>query len=338
MSNLERVSPNEIEKIEKFTNEISRDTLKSLFYLFTGKPDTSYRLLNKARTIGLADLESLNGKVINKLKIHSIDAIIPSVSVDFRRGDVVEFGDWAQFSTFDWKVAESIRSITIKWDFMLDLPGYAIPQRHTLTVIITSVPKPSHLMRAILSTDSEDLDNLDVGMAPVMARVDFINSVLSHELLALVADWHEGLIVPKAWNPFLVKLREWSHWIRRIIQYSTPISFFVVVTLAVLGKFGDNSNAVTLQSLVYVAIGVAGFILSLNLSARIGDWMGNTTEHLIDSTGRFIVLRITNGDENAHTKLNSNNRGRIFKFTAVALVNLTLNIIAGLVLALFIKS
>ena len=69
MTQLQNISPKEIEAITEFTTRFSKDSLRSLFYLFAGKPDTFVKLLSRMCIVDRDGLRDLNTKVLAKLAL-----------------------------------------------------------------------------------------------------------------------------------------------------------------------------------------------------------------------------------------------------------------------------
>src|SRR5688572_16467377 len=101
---------------------LPKESLKALFYLFAGKPDSVVKVFNKPVLIAPDDLAELNGRVQEKLQQHHIEAVIPSVSVRYDKNVIKEFGTWAEFESHRWTGPEVTEELAIRWDFMVKLP------------------------------------------------------------------------------------------------------------------------------------------------------------------------------------------------------------------------
>lgn len=119
---------------EEIIAQIPRESLKALFYLFAGKPDSSVRLFKRRIIVTPDDIADLNEQIISKLQLHQIEQCVAAASVKFEEGEVTEFGTVDDFSRQDWKSGQVTKEIALRWDFLITLPIYAVAQRHTLTL------------------------------------------------------------------------------------------------------------------------------------------------------------------------------------------------------------
>lgn len=177
---------------ELVITQIPRESLKSLFYLVAGKPDSLYKVFSGLLLIAPTDLSELNYSVCAKLAHFEMVGVVTTITITHMNGLIKEFGSWAEFEATNWSGPEVTEAVTLRWDFLAKLPSYNMPQRHTATVRIGSDPSPLHMLQAIFSQDPEDVSKLDMLFAPVICRVDFINSLLAQEFINIVENWHNG--------------------------------------------------------------------------------------------------------------------------------------------------
>ena len=75
MDKMENIQP------DKIISTISRDDLRSLFYIFSGKPNKVSQNFYGNRIIKKDDIIELSNKIYNKLQLHQIYAYTTSVII-----------------------------------------------------------------------------------------------------------------------------------------------------------------------------------------------------------------------------------------------------------------
>lgn len=164
---------------------------KSIYYILNASPDTQMQVFNEDRLISLDDIYNLNDRVDAKLKTHNMIINSASVYISFDDGKGRTYENWAEFARTNWNIGSTTKLVNLEWDFFITLPGYQIPQRHSLKVRIGSTLRPDEYFKIML--ESENDSQVDSLTANVVCRVDFINSVICDELLNLVKDWYQTL-------------------------------------------------------------------------------------------------------------------------------------------------
>jgi hypothetical protein len=208
-----------------------KDSLRALFHLFVGKPDSTVKVLPRAVQITPACIADLHEQVREKLRNHHIEALVASADLSFEDKTTIQFGGWTEFEAFRWTTPKTTREVRLKWQFLLSVQGYEMPQQHALTVKLCADARPLEVLQAMLSKHPADEDESVVNFAPTTARVDFISNSLANELLAVVENWNSGLKRPQARSDLMSKLDNKKELIAALIDYSTP----VLVALASIG-------------------------------------------------------------------------------------------------------
>lgn len=198
----------ETEGKEQVLARVKRDGLRSIFHLMVAKPDSTQKQLRRKVIISPDAIEDLHQQVLEKLGNHRIESLVATVDVTYENNITSQFGTWVEFASHRWSGPERTKEMRIKWDFLVDVDGFEVPQRHTLSIKITSKLKPFHYMQAVFSKDPDDLENFELELCPVICRVDFVNHILSKELIALVDDWNEGLPQPDSEITWFHKIKK----------------------------------------------------------------------------------------------------------------------------------
>ncbi len=187
---------------------VPKEQLKSLFYLFSGKPDSRIKTFKDAIQITKPDVLELHDCISAKLATHHIDAVIATVKIGYEGSQLSEFGTWAEFAGHTFTEPEKVEEIVVKWDFLVNVREYANPQRHTVLFRVSREMKPSQLFHMLGAGNHDELDQVDVMSCPAFCRVDFINAQISKELINVVSDWYEGRKEPELIEPTLFKLKK----------------------------------------------------------------------------------------------------------------------------------
>jgi hypothetical protein len=201
---------------------------QAIYYAMNAKPDCKSKIFGKDVTIKFQDLQDLNNKITEKFKAHYEDAgFIINITVSFRDRSSIEFNSWTTFSAYDWNIEKTINSILIMWEYNAQLPNYPLPQLHRLTVRLADEIRPEEMLNLVVSGKLQEVDKLDQEICPVVARVDFINSMLGDELLYIVERWQEGLEASSLENHVIYKyLKKYSRVLAYAINY---IALFVSI-------------------------------------------------------------------------------------------------------------
>src|SRR5690606_15814333 len=115
-------------------SEYSKEDLKALLYLAVGKQDSNIKLFTEDIIINVSDLKELNSMIQEKLQHYDTTASISTVDIILEKKRAIQFGLWKEFCDFDWNIVEPTQSMLLKWDFLIKLPSYEAPQRHTISV------------------------------------------------------------------------------------------------------------------------------------------------------------------------------------------------------------
>ena len=106
---------------------VDKDAFRAMFYMFAGKPDSKHQAFQGDMLLGPNDIFDLNNAVNEKFRHHDITESITTVSMSLDKNKTLEFGTWAEFQSQEWKQAESVRGLTVKWDFLIKIKDYIQP-------------------------------------------------------------------------------------------------------------------------------------------------------------------------------------------------------------------
>lgn len=319
-------------EIGKFLASLPKESLKSLLYLMSGKPDSNIKLFNRPIIIDQNDISELNDTIQQKLTQHQTPVSQVTVDISYNKNKFATYGNWQEFINTKWNIPNTIESMSIKWDFFVLWPTYAVPQRHTLSVKIASKMKPLQILQAVLSKDPDEIDDFEIS-APVMCRVDFIDHLMSEELINIVEKWVEARKQPGFINPSKTFLKMHKDKIARIIHYSTPV-LSAIALVSFLFNFTDKlgvSSAVTVSIMRYFMLWLLFSSMTISTLTIFGKYIAAKAYNSIDNYGHFSTFHITNGDKNRKSEIDKKNSKQMSIFTFNCIVSLILNIIAGVI-------
>lgn len=314
-----------------------KDTLRSLFHLFVGKPDSTQKIFTRAVHVSPQALMDLNERVLDKLKTHHIDGMVASAYLSFEDKTAIDFGGWAEFANFRWSSPKTTKEVRLSWQFLLSVQGYEMPQQHALTVKLCADAKPFELLQAMLSKHPADEDNSLINFAPTVCRVDFISHSIGQELITVVEDWNQGLPEPETKSDLFSNLENHKKLIAKVIDYSTPV-LFALASLGVLRKIYPSAQANDPMT-VGVAVGVMTWLISsliaIYLSEKLSKYLAGSAHQALDNYGMHSMFRLTNGDENRNIKIRSANKKQIRSFLISTVFSFSLNVGAGIFTAIY---
>lgn len=282
----------------------SETDFRAVFYMLSGKPSTQTKFFQTPSFVDANGLASLNNQVFRKLETHQLEGSFCTVSVILTDRTVLDFGSWNEFEDHDWSVSVPTERIVLRWEFMLNMDRYEIPQKHTVTVRIGSEFRSSDFIQALISQQFDSTADVDFDVSPAYCRVDFLNQSLGEELLSLVGTWYDAQAsLPK--DPVaLVKLRRWRRTISHVVFHSVPVSVFLLSASIFFGTdlFVSDTHVASSTQLKLVAVWVA---MTLVLVAQARSVIWRSTEQLLHHAlfhHRQPPFGLTKGDENRQEK------------------------------------
>lgn len=313
---------------------------KSVLYRFVAKPDSMTKIFGKAARVECEDIIALKERICEKIETQfGNEHLIIYVDVNMSRGKNLCMS-WEEFCNCRWDSSEHIKNLVIKFDFLLNLPDYEISQRHTLVVRLSAGLNEQELMNLILNGKIEDLNELDLNMASIVARVDFVNQTIGDELLNIVANWVDNMEeVSFGRNPFILFFRRF----RRNVAYFFNYIFVCICSLfgiyTVRDKIISLGNVLSKDSTVLCAdifMLITIFLISLIVIYKISQYFANKIFVLLQNyTGKFM-FEFTTGDKKLNKKFyeqfNKNQKRLFLNFVLSILLNVGSSLIANLII------
>lgn len=312
-------------------SSLDRDDLKSLFYMFTGKPDSLLKVFEDPIIVSREDLLDLKVMMEEKLESLHVDALTTSISITSDDNTVLEFSDWAEFAEKDFNSPVPTDTVTVRWDILIDVSGYENPQRHTVTVRITSGVSPIQALKYALSGDSEESSQVDYDLAPVFCRVDFINHLISQEVVNIVEKWYNGCSKPLVVGGLYKWLKKHRMLVARVIHYSTPIFAFglgLAYFFYLTESFGDTP--VTGVEAAHLSLWVSSSLFSVLFFYKASGMVASFAFDAITNYGKFAPFRLTKGDKQRQFKSKAKNEKSTRGMLLSAAYTIILNVLASI--------
>ncbi len=305
---------------------------QTIYYAMNAKPDCKSKLFPKNVIVSLQDLKDLNERITDKFKAHYDDAGFRiNICVSYKNRENIEFDSWTTFEKNSWNTEKTVDSILIVWEYNAKLPKYPLPQKHTLTVRIADELRPEEMLNLVISGKLEEVDKIEQGICPIIARVDFINSILGDELLGIVEAWQKGLLSPDLDSERLYKLlRKYSRTIAYAINYISTL-FVAYCTLKYLGIQIRSLNINTIgemsvNSFIQLVQQCAYGMVVCFSTYKISEIIGNMVFCSLRSTDDNHSFNITNGDRIACKEVERKIKNRKLKIIGNIIFTFLFNI------------
>lgn len=306
------------------------DDFKSIYYQLNAKPDTEIRLLRGKKVLELSDIRSINEQISAKLENHEVDMNMLSIDIILSNGKIKDYSNWTEFLRENWDtINERVGSFIIKWDILIRLSQYNLPQRHTIKLRIGNAIPPKEIFQLILTSD--DMPEIIESRSPSVCKVDFINDIIANELLNIVSSWHKGLkSSPEA--SFAKKfIEKRGKLLTEIIRSVSPIIFLVTSYLysSFLFPFFGIEGELSIDNVCKISILLVSFFWT---GAFAGRKIEKFIDKLIDKLEDYPSFSITRGDKKAISDFEMNNKKLVQQ-----IVNRTLWILFSLLVSSFLK-
>ena len=270
--------------------------MSSLLALLHGKNDSLCRVFNREITVNLHDLGDLNKMMLEKLGLHHMaSTITTSIDIVFTNKEIHTYKSWDEFERSEWSYINSAtKSVFIQWDFFADIDGFAVPQRHTVSVRIASSPNPSDFFKVLLSGGFDEEEDFELQSSTMVCKVDFVNNTLAEELLNVAESWNKlretayskkGMI-----RTILSKHRSvFAH----VFEIATALTLTSIFGIAFKMAVAKGWVEVSIENLACLLIAVPPYFMAVQKIVKTGgNWLYSSFASLMDTH----VFNITTGD------------------------------------------
>ena len=304
-----------------------------MFYFLNAKPDTETRLLSGAKTIALEDIRDINERIIRKLNNHTHKQIKTAITLILSEKNIKDYSIWAEFNRENWNtINQSIESISIIWDILINLPECELPQRHTIRLKIGSAISPKEMFEIVFN--SEDPSELLEARESGVCKIDFIDRVLATEFLNIVSTWYEGLKEAPQIGALEHFFASRARFCAEIIRISSPILLFIIYYLysPIFLTFIKLNTDITIDTIQKLSILLFSVI---SLCIFVGRHLARIFFDKITNYKKLPNFSITKGDKNQFYKIQEENNKlsrKIFFVLSMSIASLVLSIFAKFII------
>ena len=323
-------------------NKLSKETqdqLKSIFHLLVGKPDSTQKIFTRPILVTLQSLIDLNERVHEKLSTHQLNGMVASVDVAFDDNTTIEFSTLSDFESHRWTTAKTTREIRMRWQFLMAIKGYEIPQQHALTIKLCSDARPIEILQALLSKHPGEDERSVISSAPLVARVDFISASVGQELIAVVGDWSDGLQSPVRPNKFIGFSVKRKKEIEAMICHATPV-LLALASIAYLHKLFESS-AMSVSLSIGDGIKLMSWLMYtlivVYVSQKMARALAKSSMNSLQKIGLYSVFALTNGDNMRQQTLRRINKRLRIPFVPSSGLSFIINVVSGIFTAVLWK-
>lgn len=326
----------ELMKLEP--NEEFYKNFKAFYYMINATPDSVTKAFKKQIVVDPSDIAGLNKRITDKIKNHFEEEMFSiKVHVGLNNKKSIDFGTWTEFERHEWYESEIITNLIITWEFLIKLPKYNLPQKHTIMVKLSSVIKPEEMLNLIFSGNIEDVEEIEQSSYPIIARVDFIDRDLGDELMNLVSDWIDGLS-----NNCKEKDNSVMNFLRKNKRkFALVTNYLFSFLLLCLGLILLNIQIRNFGVATVGEISIEEFLNIINLSFvyivvfLFANWMsGIFARGIFESLsdyGATHIFNITKGDKNEQLRIENKNKKNQKWVLVKSIFNIVLNILCGFI-------
>ncbi|MFR7589811.1 MAG: hypothetical protein ACLUVC_00060 [Longibaculum sp.] len=315
------------------------ENFKAFYFQMNAKPDCKSIVYNSNIRIDKSDLIDLSKRVVDKFKNHYNDEGYKiNIHLTFSNKKTVEFTTWESFIEYVWPNTK-LGSITIEWEYMLELPGYKYPQLHRLIVKISDGIRPEEMLNLLISGRLENIDEIENGIYPLAARVDFVNNVISDELLQIVRDWANGVRLVSKNRKFLFRLRKVRRQVAYFLNYLTTfVAMFCGLIYINISLSNNPFKIIELSSIdikKYIN-SIFVFVLFVFVVYKVSQLISNYIYKSLEDFGENHVFEITKNDkkEIKQIELDDEKKSKhiVFNFILTIILNIACGIIASMII------
>jgi len=334
MSETENTKPTGATQGRQIVAALNQNDLRSIFHLLVGKPDSTQQQFERKVLINVHAICDLHDRMKDKLANHRIDGLVATVDVSFEDKTTIEFGTWVEFEAFRWTGPKETTDVRLRWEFLVAVEGYEVPQRHAVTVKLSPKLKPFDFMRAVFSKDPSEIDTFEIEAVPIICRVDFVNHVLSKELLAIVDEWVQGLPQPYVVSSWFSWLEDHHALTLNFLRYSSPLIAGIAAYMSLDYLFATSTalgSPVSLADSLLIAKWALASILIVYLIDKASSVISHKAYEAIQKYGSYKMFQLTNGDSAGAQKLNERNNRQVKNFLVNLAISLVINVIGGVI-------
>lgn len=309
---------------------------KAVYNAMTAKPDCRSKAYPKRVVVDLEDIYDLNGRIFEKFRTQYEDAgFSVNIIVSIKGRQKLEFPNWKSFEEHKWVETEIIIGMVLVWEFNVKLPKYSVPQKHTLMVKLSNGIRPEEVFGLIISGKLDEIEEIDQGMCPIVARMDFIDSGIGNEVLEIVSDWTKGLknsdskrggitvLLQRNKRKFAYALNYFTSFVALLCSVIIINNFLIYLPIQTMGEL-KNDQACAMVNLLFVCM-IGWFIVK-----KISELISNAIFQILTDYGNEHIFNITKGDKKQQDEFRKAERNDRKKIVVNLGITVLINIICGI--------
>ena len=310
---------------------------QAFYYALNARPDTMTKLYDNKVILEMSDILYLDSMITEKLALHQREGQVGKsyVTVVTDKHKIYNFDNFKLFKEHDWKINESIESITLVWDFYIVVDSYENPQRHKLTVKLSSGLRPEEVLNLIFSGKIEDMQEMKTQQATIIAQMDFIEHRLGQEFLNIVDEWVKTLKTHNEKNRYML----WLKKRRKVIAYFVNYVLFFVSMITLLIGFNVLTKSFDLQeisefttnNLNYCANYIVISIIVCCIILNRGESVAQKIFRGLSEYGDDFIFNITNKDQKKYDAVLHIEQKNMMHIIIDLIFSLILNIFCGII-------
>ncbi len=324
----------------KIIAEVETSKISDVFGHLFGRKNSRSKLYNKRIIINFDDIKELHELIQKKLGQYTISGYIFDSIIEYSDNEVEEIDKWENFVDKSWNTSDTTDALTLKWQFLIEDPTTKQQLYYCIVIQLSSPPNPLQIMRHILSKNPEDLSTSDnIHYAKMSCRVDYVDSLLSKELLAVVSSWNKALRSTSFNFPGIEFISKYENSISLIIKYSIPL-FFSLLIFSMYLNFTQPESPQSAPSSYFMReniIWLFGMVVGFYSSVVLGRFISRYSTVKIYEIQRSDMFELTNGDQNKITNSYSKKSKSIWKLIGTVALTLLTNATAGIIAIIYYK-
>lgn len=265
--------------------------VQAMYHAVTGKTESISKELTRNVHMSLDDLRILHTKIMQKRE-HFKAPAPPTVTVvaKMHNNQSFRYSSWERFQMLEVASNDITSELSIKYEFLIQLPDVETIQRCIINVTIDSkLPMLKEDIEQELEDDFYYFMTLD-RIPTLGVRVEFVDFLIGKEFQQIIEEWFNQL--PEVRSPrWAVNLSKMGR--RKIAIFSNINYLAISLYLFIVPKFYPMVIVTVNDAIVFAATACALFLVSRALTTQIA-WL--MAKHISTVVVPSLVV-FTRGDK-----------------------------------------
>lgn len=301
-------------------NLISPKVYQSIYNQITGRTEKTSQTYDDNILIGFEELKQLHLKILQIKDIHEVLAQNETISLFFSGERKETFTSFDRFEKYNSSNVKPTKSLQLKYNFSLLLPGTKTPQEYVVTIKLVSRFAAIHAFEEKKNRlFSPQLVNMLVSNTAEIS-IEYVDFLVTKHYFQAFDEWIKGCPC-KTESKFISRLQTVSHYIPRLIQLTIIASCLYCYNIYI-SNLSDSFNRDWGRFFLYSL--VSFFVLT-----KIAYIIGSKIELYIDSFRQDSYLNLNSGDKKLIQEFSSKKKTTYIKITFQIILTIGLNIISS---------